>query len=163
VAGGPPAGSEADGSAAKRARATERRRQPARRRIAKRRPPDPDPDPDPATRARAGRPEAPPLLVQSLRARCADKNAAYRLFQRASYLKRVNQQSDWVRAAFVALLRCEHTTVGQKRWVAYRLARMHFGAGRCEAGRRRWRQYERFVRLLGIPSAKAPPCPPPRR
>jgi len=110
----------------------------------------------PGKRSRA--PELDKILKQ-----CTDRIKAYKLFRQATFWFRMNQRKSWVRAAFGALLKCRHTSLGQKRWVLHRLAKLHAKAGECSRAKQRWEQYTVVARKLGVPPSRPPPCSPRRK
>ncbi|MFH2010044.1 MAG: protein kinase [bacterium] len=136
-------------------------------------PPRPMSDPRPVSRARPTPPpsmKATPNPMKPASAkddaageRCDDPNQAYRLFKKATYYYRIDKRLPWARGAFQLLLDCRHTSLGQRRWVAYRLAKLHQRAGECALAARRWQQYLTAAKKLGIPPERQPPCPTTRR
>ncbi len=102
--------------------------------------------------------EIPAADLAHQRARCIGKSEAYAMFKWANKLRTVKAHWPRVKAIYAALLDCKHTSAGQRRWVAYRLARLHIRAGACGHAERRWKQYLAAARVVGKPPARRPPC-----
>lgn len=93
-----------------------------------------------------------------LLAGCSSHNKATNLFWKANRRRRSSGQRAWAKAAFAALLKCQHAKDGQKMWAAYRLAQLHAKDGECDAAARAWRRWILHGGPGKKPELKRPKC-----